>query len=303
MDEKTEAVEEETPITLNEVPMYVVPTTDVVEEIDNGDAMNPYTCSVYVKEVYQYLTELQKKFRPNPRYINLQPQITALNRLYSVDWIVELHRILSQTYHTSLQADTIFISVSLFDRFLSKKVVSVDKIYMLMLGCFFVSSKFEETYYPSIEQLVNFCPDIATKVDLIKMERIILNELRYSLGAPTALTFLKRYAKAAHADSSVGMISRFIAEYSLMDYTLTTTYLPSEIAAASLSHALRIAGRPPWSASLVYYSGLTYEQIYPILIQMQKIIKKAPHEKAHGIYLKYCSSKYLKAASIACAKI
>ncbi|KAA6387220.1 MAG: putative G2/mitotic-specific cyclin-B [Streblomastix strix] len=131
--------------------------------------------------------------------MHLQIRISFKFRAYCVDWVVDLHRTLSQTYETSLQADTLFLSISLFDRFLSRKVVSQEKLYLVALGCFFVASKFKETYYPSVDQLLKFAPDVG-KEDLLKMERIILSELHYSLGAPTPLTFLKRYAKAAHAD-------------------------------------------------------------------------------------------------------
>ncbi|KAH7830748.1 putative G2/mitotic-specific cyclin-B [Monocercomonoides exilis] len=287
----------------NSVPMYVVPVTEVPEDIDQTDMDNPFTCSPYANDAYQYLMLIQGKLRPNPRYMAMQPQLNARIRTYCIDWAVDLHRLLSQTYQTSLQADTLFITISIFDRFLSRKVVSYEKVYLLMLSCFFVASKFEETYYPSIEQLLKFCPEVGTKDELLKMERIILNELRYSLGAPTALTFLKRFAKAAHADSTVGMIARFIAEYSLTSYSLTTTYLPSQIAAASISHALRITGRPPWSATLQHYTMMSYEDLLPILRELKETVKKAPIQKTHAIFTKYSAIKYLRAATIAVANI
>ncbi|KAA6376725.1 MAG: putative cyclin B, partial [Streblomastix strix] len=223
------------------VPSYTIPDDEPVEDIDKEDRDNQFTCSQYSNDVYQYLRDLQVQLQPNPNYMQQQIHISSKLRAYCVDWVVDLHRTLSQTYQTSLQADTLFLSISLFDRFLSRKVVSQEKLYLVALGCFFVASKFEETYYPSVDQLLKFAPDVGKKEDLLKMERIILSELRYSLGAPTPLTFLKRYAKAAHADSTVGMLSRFMSEYSLTSYPLCTKYLPSHIAAASISHALRIS--------------------------------------------------------------
>lgn len=220
-----------------------------------------------------------------------------------VDWLIDLHRRLSQKYQTSLQADTLFISISLLDRFLSKKIIATEKLQLLGLGCFFIAAKFEETYYPSVEQLLQFTPHIDKKEDLLKMERIILNELTYSLGCPTPLTFLKRFAKAAAADSTIGMIARFLAEYSMMCYYIATHYLPSEIAAAAISHALRIVGRAPWTATLQRYSGYSYEYLHDLLIIMKQWVVKAPILLTQTAYKKYSQNKYLKAAVIAVVRI
>jgi hypothetical protein len=41
------------------IPPYIVPATEFVENIDLEDMENPYTCSVYVNDVYRYLEFLQ----------------------------------------------------------------------------------------------------------------------------------------------------------------------------------------------------------------------------------------------------
>jgi hypothetical protein len=206
-------------------------------------------------------------------------------------------------YQTSLQADTLFSCISIFDRFLSNKIVSKEKVYLVILGCFFVSSKFEETFYPSVDQLLKFAPELGSREDLLKVERIILNELKYSLGGPTALTFLKRYAKVARADPTVGMIARFIAEYSMSSYSLSTNYLPSHIAAAAIAHGLRIVGRPPWTATLQFYTGFRYDQLLQCMQEMKEFVKKAPGLKTQAVFKKYSQPKYLQAALIAVAHI
>jgi hypothetical protein len=227
-----------------------------------------------------------------------QSQITPKIRAYCVDWVVELHRLLSQSYPISFQADTLFNSICLFDRFLSHKTVSKEKIYLVILGCFFVSLKFEETFYPFVDQLLKFAPELGKREDLLKVEWIILHELKFSLGAPTPLTFLKRYAKVARADPAIGMISRFITEYSMSSYFLSTNYLPSHIAAAAVALGLRIVGRPPWSATLQHYTGFTYEQLMPCMQEMKELVKKAPTLKTQAIVKKYSQPKYLQAALI-----
>ena len=195
-----------------------------------------------------------------------------------------------------MQLDTLFLAVSIFDRFLSRRTIPAEKINLAALGAFYVASKFEETYYPTIDQMLKFVPAAGKKDDVLLMERIILSDLRYTLGAPTAVTFLKRYAKASYADSPIGMLARFICEHSLLSYTLTTNYPPSMIAAASIAHALRCVQRAPWTATLQHYSGYKYEDLLPCMSELRDHVKRAPQMKLRTIYKKYAEQKYLKAA-------
>ncbi|KAA6393492.1 MAG: putative cyclin B [Streblomastix strix] len=288
--------ESATPITEPPIPPYLVPINELAEDIDFGDETNENLCSCYANDIYAYLKELEMKLRVAPNYMQIQPHITPRLRAYCVDWQVQMHRHLSQMFEKPLQIDTLFLSIHTLDRFLSRKIIAADKLHLVGLGCFYVASKFEETYYPSIDQLLKFVPNVGKKDDIIRMERVILNELKYTLGAPTSLIFLKRYAKAAHADQNIGMLSRFMSEYALSNYSISSNYLPSVIAASATAHALRIVGRQPWTATLQKYTGYTFEDLRACMTEMRDIIKKAPILKTQAIYRKYADQKYLKAA-------
>lgn len=285
------------------IPHFTVPFDEVSENIDVGDVRNEFACSVYAEDVYIYLHDLEIKHKLPSNFLQIQAHITPKLRAYCVDSQVDLHRQLSQKFGRSLQIDTLFLSISILDHFLSRKPIGAEKLHLAGIGAFFIACKYEETYYPSINQLLRFVPEAGKKDDVLRMEQIILTELRYSLGLPTSIVFLKRYAKAAHADSTIGMVSRFISEYSLSSYSLCANYLPSVIAAAATCHALRIMGRQPWTATLIRYTGYTYEELRPCLIELRDLIKKAPLLKTQAIYKKYSDSKYLKAAITAVQKI
>lgn len=256
---------------------YQVPIDEIPQDIDIGDLKNEYACALYAGDVYEYLKQMELKYQLPQNFMQIQTHITPRLRAYCVDWQVEVHRQISQTFKRSLQIDTLFLSISLLDRFLGKKLIgNTEKLHLIGLGCFFIACKFEETYYPSIDQLLRLVPEAGKKDDVLRMEKIILSELRYSLGVPTSIIFLKRYAKAAHADSMIGMLSRFMSEYSLSSYNMISQYLPSQIAAAAISHALRIMGRNPWSATLQKYTGYSYDDIFQCVVDMKGIVKRAP---------------------------
>lgn len=285
------------------VPRYVVPDDEQREDIDINDLNNEYAVAIYAEDVYKYLKEMEFKYRPMPDYMSHQEHITPRLRAYCVDWLVEMHKHLSQAFEKPLQLDTLFLSISILDRFLARKSIAADRLHLVGLGAFYIASKFEETYYPSIDQLLRFAPEIMRKDDVIRIERIILNELRFVLGVPTSICFLKRYAKVAHADPMIGMLSRFMTEYAMSSYSISTNFLPSQIAAAATAHALRIVNRHPWTATLQYYTGYTYEELRPVLVELKDAVKKAPTLKTQAIYKKYADNKYLRAAVIAVQKI
>jgi G2/mitotic-specific cyclin 1/2 len=62
-----------------------------------------------------------------------------------------------------LQIDTLFLSISTLDRFLSLKTVAEERLHLVGLGCFYIACKFEETYYPSVDQLLKYVPDAGKK--------------------------------------------------------------------------------------------------------------------------------------------
>jgi hypothetical protein len=56
-------------------------------------------------------------------------------------------------------------------------------------------------------------------------------------------------------------------------------------------------------ATLQKYTGYTYEDIFPCIVEMKGTVKKAPLLKTQAIFKKYSDSKYLKAATVAVEKI
>lgn len=287
----------------SQVMSFVVPDDEIAEDVDIGDGKNEFAISIYARDVYEYLRQMEKKYQPKKKYMSFQANINPRSRAYMVDWLVEMHRQLSQIFERPLQIDTLFLSVSIFDRFLSLKSIAADKIFLVGLGSFYIASKFEETYYPSIDQLLRCANSNVKKEDVIRVERIILNELGFAIGAPTSICFLKRYAKLARADCTVGMLSRFMTEYALSSYSLSTNYLPSQIAAAATSLSLRIVNKPPWTATLQEQTGYKHDDLLPVLTELRDIIRKSPLIKTKAIFRKYSDLKYLQAALIAVKKV
>ncbi|CAO2588884.1 G2/mitotic-specific cyclin-B2 [Lemmus lemmus] len=72
-----------------------------IEDIDNEDWENPQLCSDYVKDIYQYLRQLEVLQSINPHFLDGR-DIKGRMRAILVDWLVQVHskfRLLQGTVH------------------------------------------------------------------------------------------------------------------------------------------------------------------------------------------------------------
>jgi cyclin B len=216
-------------------------------------------------------------------------------REIAVDKLVCIYQAF-KNFRLVLQLDTLYLSVSLLDRFLSLKQINHEKLPLLYITCFYVASKFEDTVYPHIDDLLKLEPRAGKKEDVLVMEKILLDKLKFSLGAPTIYAFLRRYVQVCEASPEIGLTCRFLCEFSMYSLTISTHCTPSMIAAASVAHALRIAKQRPWSATLAYYTGYSYDDLRPCMLEMRELVKRAPIMKHRMAFEKYSSATYNQVA-------
>ena len=104
----------------------------------------------------------------------------------------------------------------------------------------------------------------------------MLNVLKFKMTVPTVHMFLPRYVKAAQltSDSKTAMVARYFAEKTLQEYSFLK-YLPSTIAAASVSLALRVSQQPEWTPTLQHYTRYQEATIQPCMADIVNLIKKS----------------------------
>lgn len=175
-----------------------------------------------------------------------QMEITDRHRAILVDWMIEV------SGKFSFLSETIYLSVSLLDRFLQQKVVAKNKLQLVGVTAMLIASKFEEIYTPEVNDFVIISANTFSKEDILKMERLMLITLDFNINVSIHLHFLRRFSKAAHSDSKIHTISKYLVELSLIDYKMLK-YLPSRIAAASVYISRRMCGiSPAWVFHSIY---------------------------------------------------
>ena len=184
-----------------------------------------------------------------------------------------------------------------------KEVISKDKIQLVGVTAFFIASKFEEIYPPDIKDFVLICDKLYHKRDIIKMELAILKSLKFELGRPLPLHFLRRNSKAAHADSKIHTLAKYLMELTLVEYECSH-WKPSYLAAVSLFVTLKVLAESDdssqkWTPTLQYYSNYNEEQLMSGASLLCKVILKADKSKFQNCRKKYSSPKLMEISTLA----
>ncbi|KAK6139004.1 hypothetical protein DH2020_027250 [Rehmannia glutinosa] len=156
--------------------------------LDVKKCNDPQMCEAYVSDIYEYLhnMEMEAKRRPLPNYLEkIQKDVTANMRGILIDWLVEV----AEEYN--LLSDTLYLTVSYVDRFLSTNAVNRQRLQLLGVSSMLIASKYEEISPPHVEDFCYITDNTYTKEDVVKMEADVLKSLKFEMGNPTVKTFLR----------------------------------------------------------------------------------------------------------------
>ncbi|KAL3427790.1 G2/mitotic-specific cyclin-B [Phlyctema vagabunda] len=258
-----------------------------VEDLDQEDIDDPLMVAEYVVEIFEYLKKLEIDTRPNADYMAHQEDLEWKMRGILVDWLIEVHT----RFH--LLPETLFLAVNIIDRFLSAKVVQLDRLQLVGVTAMFIASKYEEVLSPHVANFRHVADDGFTEDEILSAERYVLQALNYDLSYPNPMNFLRRISKADNYDIQTRTLGKYLMEISLLDHRFMD-YLPSHIAAASMFLAREILERGEWDATLAHYAGYTEEEIEPVFkLMVDYLARPVTHE---AFFKKYASKKFLKAS-------
>ena len=214
-----------------------------VQDLDAEDYDDPLMVAEYVVEIFDYLKVLEEATMPNPDYMEHQEHLEWHLRGVLVDWLVEVHT----RFH--LLPETIFLAINIIDRFLSARVVELDKLQLVGITAMFIASKYEEVLSPHVQNFKHVADDGFTEEEILKAERFVLAALNYDLSYPNPMNFLRRISKADNYDIQTRTLGKYLLEISLLDHKFMK-YHPSHIAAASMYLARLILERGEWVRSV-----------------------------------------------------
>ncbi|KAJ6409515.1 hypothetical protein OIU84_009084 [Salix udensis] len=257
-------------------------------------------CS-YTSSIYRYLhsMEVEDNRRCLPNYMReVQNDVSVNMRETLVDWLVEV----AEEYR--LVSDTLYLTVSYIDRFLSSQALSRNNLKLLGVSCMLIASKYEEISPPNVESFCHITDSSCSKDQVLDMEKQVLKSLNYEMGAPTTINFLRILLKAAQencesSDLQFEFLGCYLAELSLLEYGCMR-FLPSMIAASAvfLSSFTIQPQMHPWSTALQCHSGYRPFDLKECVLAIHDIQLNRQGSSSRAVRDKYTQHKFKHVATL-----
>ncbi|GAB7358172.1 hypothetical protein MBLNU230_g0326t1 [Neophaeotheca triangularis] len=279
----TAAIHQELALAKDHVELTRVPEDKEDEEWDIS------MVAEYSEEIFSYMRDLEAKMSPNPTYMDMQTEIQWSMRSVLMDWVVQVHQ------RFNLLPETLFLTANYIDRFLSAKIVSLGKLQLVGATAIFVAAKYEEVNCPTIQEIIYMVDNGYSADELLKAERFMLSMLRYELGWPGPMSFLRRISKADDYDLETRTLAKYFLEVTIMDERFVGC-TPSFLAAGAHCMARLMLRKGDWSQSHAFYSNYTYSQLRQLLATLYECLD-TPQQHHLAIFDKYTDKRYKRAST------
>ncbi|XP_012887806.1 PREDICTED: G2/mitotic-specific cyclin-B3 [Dipodomys ordii] len=244
----------------------------------------------YAKDIFAYLKEREENFILT-NYMDKQTDLTSDMRALLVDWLVEVQM------NFEMSHETLYLAIKLVDHYLTTSLCKKENLQLLGSTAFFIATKFEEPYPPSLKEFLYICEDLYQREDMLAMEASILTNLDYDINIPVAYHFLRRYAMCLQSSMTTLTLSRYICEITLQE----SHYIPeraSKLAAGSFLLALCMKNLGHLIRSLEHHSGYKVSDLRCLVRKLNVLVTLQPYSEFKTVYNKYCSQVYYEVAKI-----
>lgn len=188
----------------------------------------------YVEDIYAYLRQRECLFRPNPSYMDHQGDINARMRSILINWLIEVHE------KFRLRSSTLYLTVSIVDRFLSACQVTRSKLQLVGCVAMLLASKFEEIYPPEVQDFVYIADSAYTREEILQMEGNVIRALGWETSVVTPHSFANRFLQLTGASEWEQIYTYYLLELALVEYRMLR-FKASELAAAAVHLTLKLS--------------------------------------------------------------
>ncbi|XP_023309881.1 G2/mitotic-specific cyclin-B-like [Anoplophora glabripennis] len=259
---------------------------------DENTKNDPQMVTEYIADIFNYLLELECKFPIRKHYLQGH-QSSPKMRAILVNWLIEVHM------DFKLFVETLFLCIAIVDRYLQENIyISCASLQLVGITAMIIARKYEQTYYPDLDDYVYICDDTFSKTQIVQMERDILEKLNFNLGRPISLHFLRRYNKIAQVRMDHHTLGKYLLELALLEYDMSHIRPSIQAAAAcclSIGILNEIMDLPKiWTPTLVHYTTYKYSDIKITIVDLAHLIAKAETSKHQMSRYKYSTPVFAK---------
>jgi G2/mitotic-specific cyclin-B, other len=213
-------------------------------------------------------------------------------RAILIDWLVDVH------LKFKLLPESLFLTVNLIDRYLSREKVGKEKLQLVGVTCMLIASKYEEIYAPIVSDFVYITDNAYSKEEILRMERKVISTLNFDLQITSSLRFLERLQRVLSVDPLFLNLSKYFLELALVDFAMLS-HAPSLHAAAALYLSLKMAKvNKNWIEPLLATFTHDEQEVRACAKQLFVLFTKAKTSNLQAVRKKFSLPKFNEVALI-----
>mmetsp|Transcript_109966 Transcript_109966/g.350182 ORF Transcript_109966/g.350182 Transcript_109966/m.350182 type:complete len:369 (+) Transcript_109966:106-1212(+) len=254
------------------------------------EAENAEDAAEYVPDMLSQLFSKELEYMARPEYMTTQIELNARMRSVLIDWLVEVHA------DYRMKPDTLFLAVSLIDRYLSRKSVQRSRLQLIGVVALLAASKFEELHPPKVSNLVYIADNAYTKAEILRTECTFLAALGFEVMSPTCVHFFDYFQRLNGCDAFQLALTQYILELSLLD-TRMLRHEPSRVAAAALLLSNELTGRThTWPREMAVEARHSGPALGGVVDELRALLEAAPRSSLQAARKKYSKDEHLAVA-------
>ena len=168
----------------------------------------------YIDTIYHNLLEEENEgieSKAEYNYMKKQNEINEQMRSILIDWIIDVHCKFGFT------DETLFMTISIIDRFLTSKKISRSKLQLLGVTALMISCKHEEIDLPKADDFIYITDNAYNREQVFKMENDILHTLNFSLLFPSPIKFFELLSYNFKFNKKQFYMGKYLMESFLID--------------------------------------------------------------------------------------
>lgn len=150
-------------------------------------------------------------------WFDFQTNIRKSFRRKLLEWLFQIH------LKYRLNPSTLFLTVSLFDRYMGKQLVDRKSLQLVGSACLWMASKYHDIHPLHAPSLSDLAAGSFSELDMVKTEQKICLALDFNLTVPCPLFFLERFLVELRQDHNVKPMRKcctYVLEHIIMDQNL-----------------------------------------------------------------------------------
>ena len=180
-------------------------------EKKNNNAQIPYEYFNDFLDTY-VVEEDTLEYKIIPNFMEKQNEINGRMRAIIVNWIIEVHN------RFKLLPDTLFLSIIIFDRYMSLvKNIKKDTLQLIGVTSLLIACKYEEIFSPEIRDFVCILDRTYEREDLMNQENEMMKKLKFEITFPTSLRYFEILRVEFNINEKYYDYGYYLLELTLLD--------------------------------------------------------------------------------------